>query len=570
MTRSSKKYISLQLSLYLDGQLDTRERQEIEKLIEQNANVRAEYEGLRTLRTLLAERKPLPENPFLPEKVMNRIRNEAEDEDRALPVPRRFMPVVAGLSLVILAAIATFAWLQREDIFHYVEDTGSQMQQAYEESGLQGWIMPLFEQTDRDEVLQFAMFGTLPLDDQDGTVLRVDEHADSGYRVELARDTAGAPRASLEELYHQIKPTPSQRRAFDTLFSYAQKQIESSVLMNQEQELAIDPAISKYHKVILSGIAASLDQEQLVRFEEYLSRRNTPYTFVSQTAKSAPPPPPPGRVIEHFRTVRMPEEFVVFTRDSIAYARLHLDMDSLRRIMKVMENRMPRFDVRVNDLARTVSVRGNRGEQVLPREAVRVMSRGGDRGEHVITISIQSDAAVIREMESEMKEMMHEVMILKREEAYLVQKALRHSRPARPARPGRSGVPGATDSRIEVTVNIDSMVMHMQDGMKQFELQMDFEQLRLHDGDSARHFQWKHFVPREEMRMIDSLLREHRQQFDQLPRQLRMEIEKDLRKDLRDTRIAPPEHRAAPLPHAPDRMVLPPPRPAREDTARNI
>jgi hypothetical protein len=567
MTRSNRKYISLQLSLYIDDQLDALKRREIEQLIERDATVRAEYEDLRALRALLASRQPLPENPFLPEKVMNRIRIEAENADHALPVPRRLMPVIAGLALVVLATVATFAWLQREDIFHYVEDTGSQMQQAYEESGLRGWIMPLFQQTDRDEVLQFAMFGTLPLNDEDGTVLRVDEHAENGYRVELARDTAGAPRASIDELYREIKPTSSQRRAFDTLFSYAQKQIESSVLMNREQDLAIDPAISKYHKVILSGIAASLDPEQLLRFEEYLSQRNTPYTFVSQAAKSMPPPPPPGQVIAHFRTVRMPEEFVVFTRDSVAYARLHLDMDSLRRLMKVMEHRMPRFDVRVNDLARTVSVREDRGETVLPRQAVRVMSRGGDRGEHVITISIQSDAAVIREMETEMKEMMRAVTILKREDAYLVQEALRH---ARPPRPGRSGVQPGSDTRIEVTVNVDSMVMRMRDGVNQFEMQMDMERLQFEKPDSNVHFQWRQLLPRGEHRMIDSLLREHQRQFDQLPPRLRREIEKELREDFDELRFAPPEIPHAPRPRSGTRTEVPVPPATKQDTAREI
>ncbi|MDT8325585.1 MAG: hypothetical protein RRA94_15835, partial [Bacteroidota bacterium] len=481
MTLSHRKYVSLQLSLYIDGQLDARERQEIERRIADDPSVRREFEELRALRALLADRQPLPENPFLPEKVMNRIRIEAEKEDSALPVPRRFMPAVAGLVMVVIVAVSIFTWLQREDLFHYLEDTGTQVQLAYEESGLKGWIMPLFEQTDRDKVLQFAMFGTLPLDDEDGTVLRVDEHADSGYRVELARDTAGGiPRATLDQLYQRIKPSDTQRRVFDTLFSYAQKQIESSVLMNENREIAIDPAISKYHKVILSGIAASLEPEQLVRFEEFLRSRNTPYTFVSRTAHDAPSPPPPRRVIDHFRTVRMPEEFVVFTRDSIAYAHLHLDMDSLRSLMKVMENRIPRLEVRVNDLARTVAVRGKRSEAVLPRPAVRVMSRDGTRGEHIITISIQSDAAVMREMEAEMQQMMRQVTMRKRDKDYLVQETLRHVAPRHAApqhaapreanRPDRSGTQYPADTEIRVTVNIDSIVMRMHEDFDGVEL----------------------------------------------------------------------------------------------------
>ena len=109
MILTTKQHISLQLSLYLDGQLEGNDRAEIEALIASKPSVRKEFEELRALRGLLTQREALPENPFLPEQIMNRIRLAAEEEEEHLPVARRFVPVVAGLTLIVLAAVATFA-----------------------------------------------------------------------------------------------------------------------------------------------------------------------------------------------------------------------------------------------------------------------------------------------------------------------------------------------------------------------------------------------------------------------------------------------------------------------------
>ncbi|MDT8324775.1 MAG: hypothetical protein RRA94_11740, partial [Bacteroidota bacterium] len=92
-----------------------------------------------------------------------------------------------------------------------------------------------------------------------------------------------------------------------------------------------------------------------------------------------------------------------------------------------------------------------------------------------------------------------------------------------------------------------------------------------HDGDSSINFRWKQFVPPNERRMVDSLLREHRRQLDRLPRQLRLELEKEIQNGFRDMRPAPPElPPAAPRPDRGNHEVLPAPQPTEKDSTREI
>ena len=530
MKHMNRKTLSLQLTLLLDGRLDDDARSDIERLIESDARIRAEYEQLRRMRALLAAREPIPADPWMPERIMNRIRRSQEDDAPLLPVPRRFRPVTATVLGVMLVAVIAFAWVQREHILRYVGDTGTQMQQAYEETILKGWIMPLFQRTNQDQVLEFAMFGTLPLDSEDGTVLRVDEHADQGYRVELANNTT-PPRAAatIDDLYREIRPTAAQRKVFDTLFFYAQRQLESSVLMNEEREIAVNPSIGKFNTVILSGIASNLEPEQLVRFERFLDDRDAPYTLVSRRESPAiPPPPPPQRVLERIRTVRAGSAYVVLNEDSYTVVRLSLDMDSLRRLMMEREQRVPRLEFRVQEFAERYARRPSTGIPAtpLPPRGVSVSPVPVSDGGHAIAISVAAEDDLMREVEREFQELREQIVVIRRESDALrshafirIEENLRRTGQLRegddPAARSRGGRSPRAAHRIDVTVQTDSArVIHMQidttllmpDGSLR-EMRFEMQDL-LRDLPKDGQFRWQEYISPGEKERIDSLLQD--------------------------------------------------------------
>ncbi len=579
---------SLLLSLYLDDRLDDVQRRYIEERIAHDDTVRREYEELRSVRDLLAGRVPIPANPFLPERIMNRIESGNGAQEPFLPVPRRYVPLAsAGIALVLIALVA-FAWIQRDQILRYLGDTGTQMQQAYEDTILKGWIMPLFQRTDRDQVLQFAMFGTLPLDGTDGPQLRVDENAERGYQVQLAGNVeTRQPTATIDELYSEIRPTAEQQKIFDTLFLYAQRHIESAVLMNEAKQIAIDPSISKYNKVILSGIAENLEPDQLERFEAFLEKRNTPYTFTAQRdarrSSSAVPPPPPATLLERFRTVRAPEEYVVLNDDSFTITRLHLDMDSLRRLMKVVELRMPRLEVRVHDLARNYASSRERGVPLPPDvpQGIRVAPVLVSEGRHAISICIDSGGEIMREMEREFESLRHEVVILRREEA-----RLRDQMPSRGHERFRATVRTGTSGRLTVTVEPDAdsifqvdIDTSVEDGIEQVDgIHIDLKKL-LNDAKEGGTLEWRELLPKAERRRIDSLLRESG--IEKFLRQedreeLRIETEKHEIESQREERDGNREYQIIPAPDATPpgnpRHIPPvkPTPPAKKDTVIEI
>ncbi|MBR9978918.1 MAG: hypothetical protein KFH87_12605 [Bacteroidetes bacterium] len=419
------------LSLYLDGALDDVRREAFEQRIAEDAELQEAYTEMRALRDRLSAHPPLPANHALADRIMQSVHTIDDQPDPILPLPRRFHPAAAAVAMVMIITVMGYAWLQRESILRYVSDTGSQVQYTYEETILKGWIMPLFQKTGRDDVLQFAMFGTLPLDREEGTILQVDESTDLGYRLELSGGSSPKlPAATVDELYEEIQPTDKQRLTFDTLFHYAQQQLESAVLMNEEREIAINPAISRFHTMILSGIAEQLDARQIVRFEHYLERRNTPYTIAAVHVPHVPSPfKTPRSFTERFRSIRTPDEFVVLHDDSVTIMRLQLNMDSLRNMMHAFERSIPRIEVHLKQFARKFEVRGlfesrkkEQKERAVEERSRQSRSPRGvtispiQPGDSVrgISITIDAETEIMREIEKGLEEMRREIRIFRR------------------------------------------------------------------------------------------------------------------------------------------------------------
>lgn len=431
MTRRLDNATARLLSLYLDGALDDVRRAAFEQRIAEDAELLEAYREMRALQNSLSSHPPLPVNPVLVDRIMQSVNTIDEEPEHILPLPRRFLPAAAAVATVLIISVMGYAWLQRESIVRYLSDTGSQVQHTYEETILKGWIMPLFQKTGRDDVLQFAMFGTLPLDREKGTMLHVDESTDVGYRLELAGGSSPKlPAATVEELYEELQPTEKQRLTFDTLFHYAQQQLESAVLMNEEREIAINPAISRFHTMILSGIAENLDADQMIRFEHYLERRNTPYTIA---AVHVPPIPSPVEThhtfTERFRSISTPDEFVILHDDSVTIMRLQLNMDSLRNMMRAFERSIPRIDVHLKHIARKFEVRAHaesrkQEHKERAREERNRQSRS-PRGVTIapiqpgdsiqgISITIDAETDIIQEIERELEEVRREIRIFRR------------------------------------------------------------------------------------------------------------------------------------------------------------
>ena len=173
------------LSSYLDGTLTDREQQELEEYLAGHPEARRELEQLRGVSKLVGNQKRLEPDPLFWSKLSRRLDETRGERENLLPFPRKYLPIAATLCAVAVLMVGLLVVRQRVPVFRFLQDTTKEVQQAYEDNILKGTILPLFSGIDKDQVLQFAMFGTLPLDSESKTVLRVDKERGSDYSIEV-------------------------------------------------------------------------------------------------------------------------------------------------------------------------------------------------------------------------------------------------------------------------------------------------------------------------------------------------------------------------------------------------
>ncbi|MCZ7555284.1 MAG: hypothetical protein M5R41_02625 [Bacteroidia bacterium] len=534
-----------QLSLYIDGMLEDAERIALERELAQDESLRSFLAELRATSELLRHTAPLDANPFLAEKTLNEIRRMEEAETLPLSIPRRYLPVFSGVIALLIITAGVITWWQGGgSILRFFEDKSSEVARVYEEDILKGWIMPLFQRTDDDQVLEFAMFGTLPLDAAESTTLRIDPATSDGFRVELAGSrTPVTKSATLEDLYSRIRPNERQRRTLDTIFAEASRRIESSVLLDQRKRLAIDPALHSFQRVLLSSIATQLDQRQHELFRDFLAEYNTTYELTEHAAKYSDANSP-AAMRARAPIAGHPTDFVVLSPDSVRLATLNLNMDSLRRLMLVIESKLPELEEPIRQLARVVSERASDlavAQEVRSRRVrIAIPDAPGVPGALSVTIDAEPNTD-FRWVDKEIASAARNMIIVRR------------ALPPPPPREARGGL-RETEKRVRLRVEHDRAeraALRADSALRHFMIELE----RLHEqgedslGRPGRNIELRRLIgPDGGIRLnLDSLLR------NSIPPN--PEIQDMIRKELREElRLTAPEQLHTPTPPRPPRV----------------
>lgn len=346
--------VSLLLSLAVDGNLDELQKKEFEEILASNPEVARELRERKAVKALLQARRTIPPNPYFWTRLSTAIEAKKEEEKNLLPFPRKYLPIASATGVVAFVALGVTLFVQREPLLQYLSEQSAVVQDVYESSILKGAVMPLFANIGNDDVLQYALFGTLPLDKESETALRVDEGSADGYRIEVGLTGEQVrPKVTVHEFLEELRPSVVQAVMIDSVLGAARKQIEQSVFYSENNALAIDPELTRLNRVVLTRIASVLAPAQRERFDKFLETRNASYAIAAGSHDIPVPPdmpkvhvPPPHR-----------KDFIVITSDSFAVAELNFNIDSIIRPGTMVRARIPDMERKLEMLVRSRAVR---------------------------------------------------------------------------------------------------------------------------------------------------------------------------------------------------------------------
>jgi hypothetical protein len=328
MRSISTRELQRTLSLYLDGALDEEAKARFEEYIAGNPEAALELQRWKRQQQLLKSKPGVQPNEWFWQKLSLRLEQPKSSSDTVYPFSRKYAPLPVSLAVIIAAFVGMVVFQQRTLLTKFFSEKKEQVQQIYEANILQGKLIPLFTDLNKDQVLHFALFGTLPLDPQAKTALRVDENKEDGTRIEFAKNEARQnPPVTVEQFCREIDATPAQYRCVDSILSSARDKIQESVFLGENKSLAVHADLATFNRTMMSNIAASLELPQRRKFKRYLAVSGSPYTFIVAPSPQAPAPAQMPRIP---RLPRM-EQFVVITPDSCSIARVNINVQQILR-----------------------------------------------------------------------------------------------------------------------------------------------------------------------------------------------------------------------------------------------
>jgi hypothetical protein len=319
---------ALLISRAIDGDLTDDEQRLFDERLARDEAFRDEVESRRRLQTLVRRMPGLAADPGFVNRVMTALPAHERETGDLLPFPRRYLPV-AAVAVTAVVAVATFMVLEsRIPLLRFWEQQSATVRQAYEQTVAQGNFWPLLGDLDDDRTIQFAFTGTLPIDEEKGATLKVDDRAKDGYRIEVQKDAARPKReVTVAEFMSAVKPSETQRRALDSVLNAAREELQTAVLVGANDEVAIKADLRRLNRAMVSGLAAVLEPDQRAKMSRFMTVRDAPYVLFGSDAE----PSSSQEIVREMRAPRERHEFVVLRPDSLLITHYHLDAAELHR-----------------------------------------------------------------------------------------------------------------------------------------------------------------------------------------------------------------------------------------------
>ncbi|MGA3286472.1 MAG: hypothetical protein ABSD46_03505 [Bacteroidota bacterium] len=331
MKKMNEQKMDHLLSQYVDGRLSEIEVQKVESFLALDTSARQRVKELRRLKDLLTSKRKLTPDIGFWTRFAVALEEQKKDEHSLLPFPRKFIPAMTVMAAAVVVVVGTLIIQNRMQFIQYFSEKSQAVREVYEKNVLQGQLLPLFSKVDKDRALQFSLFGTLALDDKSKTELRVDEQSKKGYRIEVGKDSKNkAKPMTFDHFLSEVKPTSEQKHLIDSLLELTGRRIESSVLIGENNTMAIAPDLPNLNRMMVTNIAACLEPNQRVQFERLLEANDAPYTVTAQSV----PARKGDRIFQNIPQSPRDNRFFIITPDTMMYSQLHIDFDSLRRHME--------------------------------------------------------------------------------------------------------------------------------------------------------------------------------------------------------------------------------------------
>jgi len=244
------------LSSYIDGELSPEEKEKFEDKIKSSLELQKHLEELTRLKELTSSVKRIPESPFFETRLLAKLKERKSSSHKF----KRWYPAIGlAAATIILMVVLKF---NPEFINNLWEEQKSNIAGFYKEN-----LQPLLFAADlnNEDIFNFAFNKELPLDNSRNQYLHLgyDETGKEYFEIK----TAGYEEENnnYEKFIQALKLDEKQRMKVDSIIGGYARALESQVLVNENNTVAINPNLWNYRKAIFADLlvlAEDLNKEE--------------------------------------------------------------------------------------------------------------------------------------------------------------------------------------------------------------------------------------------------------------------------------------------------------------------
>lgn len=306
------------LYAYLDDELSVQEKNDFEIRLALSKDLQAHLEELKRIRKFTIESvKPLPESPYIETRIMAAI----TEERHWYSGYKKLIPV-AGFT-VLAAFIMIFLKLNPGVIDELVEQQKTNLAGFYKEN-----LKPLLFAADltNEDIFNFAFYKQLPLDNDNKQFLHLGADADGSEFFEIKTASLVSGENNFEKFVRVLNLNDKQKEKMDSILESYAVELQSQVLVNDKNTVAINPNLWNYNKAIVAELLAFAS-----------SANKTEFSKVVPTGYNYQIVPAVEKVLQQVK-LNKDKNYIFFTPDTIFSEPYEFEMDNFKvEVQKLKE-----------------------------------------------------------------------------------------------------------------------------------------------------------------------------------------------------------------------------------------
>ena len=316
------------LSAYLDDELTQGEKARIEEKLISSQELQNKLKKLKRIKELtVSSVKKIEENPYFETRLNAAL---SFNKPRKNTV-KKWYPVI-GFTVVTIILMVVLK-LNPTLIEDTIEQQKTNLSGFYAEN-----LKPLLLTagfTNKD-IFNFAFSKQLPLDKSSGKYLQLGSksNGDNYFEIKTASIIPGGD--SFEKFIKALKLNGNQKHQMDSILDSYADDLQSQVLVNDKNTVAINPNLWNYHKAIFADIMAFAKEANKNEFDKIVP---SGYTFYDRP-----------EVVNFVRKIKNhpDSQYIFITPDSIFSTTFKFDSDKFKAEMekfhKELKENLKNFD----------------------------------------------------------------------------------------------------------------------------------------------------------------------------------------------------------------------------------